>query len=113
MSAHRPDARQACDHRHVSCSPLATPDNSTIFAGSDREPDPEFADVESQGKTLAVANRPGAVDTESSKWPTKCSSEVQQPQRTKPTALGLHRPVDLRQRPSATFLPLNGKERVT
>jgi len=40
-----------------------------------------------------------------------CSSKVQQPQRTMLTQLGLHRPPDLRQRPSMTFLPLDGKEK--
>ena len=45
--------------------------------------------------------------------PTKCSSEVQQPYRTEPTACDPHWPSDLRQRPSATFLPLDGKEKVT
>jgi hypothetical protein len=40
------------------------------------------------------------------------SDEVQQPRRTKPTGPDPHRPADLRQRPPATFLPLDGKEKV-
>src|SRR5260370_566270 len=46
------------------------------------------------------------------KWPTKCSSEVQQPHRPEPTVLDPRRPADLRLRPPAIFLPLDGKEKV-
>ena len=41
-----------------------------------------------------------------------CSSRVQQPWRPVPTTSDPHRPADLRQRPPATFLPLDGKEAV-
>jgi hypothetical protein len=41
-----------------------------------------------------------------------CSSKVQQPHRTRTTTSDLHWPADLRQRPRATSLPLNGKEEV-
>jgi hypothetical protein len=51
------------------------------------------------------------IDTESSKWPTKCSSKVQQPQQMQPTGLDPHRPANLHERPSSTFLPLDGKDK--
>ena len=41
-----------------------------------------------------------------------CSSRVQQPQRPVPTASDPQRLDDQRQRPSAIFLPLDGKEKV-
>ena len=44
---------------------------------------------------------------------TTCSSKMQQPRRTKPTASDRHKPVDLRQRPTVTFLPLVHTEEVT
>ena len=42
----------------------------------------------------------------------QAANQVQQPHRTEPTASDPHRPTDLRQRPSVTFLPLDGKEKV-
>jgi hypothetical protein len=45
-------------------------------------------------------NRPSAVDTESSQWPTKCSSKLQQPQGPESTGLDRHQPTGLRQRRS-------------
>jgi hypothetical protein len=45
-------------------------------------------------------------------WPIRCSSSVQQPQRTELTPLDPRWPADLRQQPSTTPLPLDGKEKV-
>jgi len=46
--------------------------------------------------------------------PTRmCSSKVQQPHRTGTTVAVPRRTTDLRQRPSMTALPLDGKERVS
>jgi hypothetical protein len=51
-----------------------------------------------------------AVDTESSMWSTRCSSKVQQPQRTELNAIDPHRPADLRQRP---YCPSMARRRST
>lgn len=53
-----------------------------------------------------------AVDAEASSRLTRYSSKVQQPQRTLPTTSDQHWPRGLRQRPPATFPPLDGKEKV-
>src|SRR5262249_49844395 len=42
----------------------------------------------------------------------KRSTEMQQPQRLRLTAFDPHGPADLRQRPSTTSMPLDGKEKV-
>ena len=54
--------------------------------------------------TNVVAHDPAYRPTQGE--PERCSSKVQQPHRTKPTASDRHKPIDLRQRPTATFLPL-------
>jgi hypothetical protein len=36
--------------------------------------------------------------------------QVQQPHRTEPTACDQYRPIDLHERPSSTFVPLDGEE---
>jgi hypothetical protein len=50
-------------------------------------------------------SNPGAVGCQR-------SGKVQQPQRSEPTTSDLHWPAVLCQRPSATFLPLDGKDQV-
>jgi len=79
-------------------------DNTQIYEASHREPG------EGPSRTQPPQS-PGRL-TLKGQTANKCSSEVQQPHRTEPTASDSHRPADLRQRPSVTFLPLNGKEEV-
>ena len=57
-----------------------------------------------------VTRRPAAAP---SNQVNQCSSKVQQPHRTRPTTSDRHGPIDLRQRPAATFLPLVHTEEVT
>src|SRR6266700_8038500 len=44
-------------------------------------------------------------------WTGTCSTRVQQPHRLRLTTIDLHGPADLRQRPSTTSMPLDGKEK--
>jgi hypothetical protein len=65
----------------------------------------------SSDDTLAQLGNPPEVPA--GQRPTRmCSSKVQQPHRTGTTVAVPRRTTDLRQRPSMTALPLDGKERV-
>jgi hypothetical protein len=80
------------------------PTTSRSSRGRIANPRTRASDVEAEGERAAT-NRPSAVDTESLKWPTKCSSKVQQPHWTEPTGFDPYRPADLRERPSLTAMP--------
>ena len=53
---------------------------------------------------------PNASDLETQQAGTV--QQVQQPQQTETTPYDPHRPADLRQRPSVTYMPLDDKQKV-